>query len=102
MIRQKKVGGEGKGEVIPKVPFCKGNEINGIHMLPEWCRFFSQNAYQSKKLGRIPLGSVYPHPQERAFGLWLYPGVFLAIRLFEVPCLEEVGWRKISLWMLTH
>lgn len=54
-------------------------------MLPDWCRFFSQNAYWSKKLGRMPLDSVYPYSQKRVFGFWLFLGIFLAILPFEVP-----------------
>lgn len=47
-----------------KVFFGKGNEINGTHMLPDWCGVLSQNAYRFRELGEIPLGSIYPQAGE--------------------------------------
>lgn len=32
--------------------------------------------------------------------MWLHPGLFLAPLPFEAPCLEEEGWREVSLWTL--
>lgn len=58
-------------------------------MLPHWCGFLSQNTYKSRQLGGMPL-----IPFISILGLWLYPAKFL--------CIEKVGWRKVSLWVLTH